>query len=624
MAIAAAAVYGVHLLAYAAAWAHQDSHAENYGSFSVISAKGDLGFAIDLAVYVAQIRNSVGAGFSIFQHDPFTIEHADDSIPRGNLILLLAAWPFVLTGSAGLIPILAPLLSIGCGTWLIARIVRRDGAVATRTACYAVGPLAAAAVFLLSPELVINFWKLFIAGDPYLPRNLGYMGRFPHVAFTLIVLIVWYDALTRYFTTRRTRDAVLLGVTLAVLQYSYFYYWTAGLAMTGLVLVLQIRSLRSFVVETAVVYGTYALLTVPFWIKFVAFQVTPFAKEYAVRVGQTEAGPWWSWIMVGMSLGLLAFDAACIDRTVHQSMKSWFAATCRASSLQLALTMATLICLNLQLIVGYTVQYYHWLLAFYVPLLNLTAVHYVALAVRQLQRWPSAARAAHGLVGCAAVVLVLVAGAENYVFGQRWSPHFLLTKSEQAAVDFLEKQKPTQQVMASNSASFCMLASANTGIRLLAPNCCLTCCSDEEMIERTVLAFDTMGYSLEEIEQEFRRDAKSREWQRNTIEKGVPAVPPGASSTLPPNYTWLYLMTHRTYYNAEADEHQYTPELQQRVQAAHARLDELRNRYRLDYLVVHHRILPRPVVPSIPATKVFENSDFSIWQVQPTSNHNQG
>ena len=149
------------------------------------------------------------------------------------------------------------LLGIVACTLLLWRAAKLQSPAGTSSAAFwSAFLLSAAIVWFCGGWPLDVFEKLqIVAGRVPLPRDFHYVGRFPHIEFTLLVLVAWWTALVKVATDGKATSAALLGLTLAAAQYSYFYYWTACGVATFFALVVFSRpknALRVYLVAGVV------------------------------------------------------------------------------------------------------------------------------------------------------------------------------------------------------------------------------------------------------------------------------------------------------------------------------------------------------------------------------------
>ncbi len=522
------------------------------GHFCMLTSKGDTGYTYDLVAAAKQIRFVHDAGFTLFRPDPYHCENSGKTFPEGNLVYALCALPMLFTDNIETAFIIDAAVSILLSTWLL---------------CYAAGlwsqrPVSRAAflsAFLLSVVMVwlCGGWPMDIVhklevvlGRTSMPRDLGYVGRFPHVEFTVLILSAWYAALLKVMTDGKASSAMLLGLALAATQYSYFYYWTACAAATFFALVVFARPqnmLRTYFITTAV----YAVLSLPMLLRFFAFQHSAFGEEYGARIG-VELGRQPShvasaFLLVAFVFFLIDFwSCRLIDR--QRGFVPTVLAAVKKSSLQLSVLMSYALWTNIQVLAGKTSQRYHWEVAFYGVMVGILIFPYLLrvdeILERAFSQWLS--RALHVAATTAAVVVVLLAIGSQLRYAQAWTPYFTNSGDEQAVIDFIRADHLRGPLWCNNT-NLNLDIGAHTSLPVLFGTSFCAFSSDRECLERLVYGFHRMGYSADQIMAELRKGERWLDYLKALRERGnvAPYFLDGSRDL--DNYGILTLLGHRRY-----------------------------------------------------------------------------
>jgi hypothetical protein len=605
-------IYAIHMTSWLVAYLTQDSASKLYGGFSILTLKGDQGYTLDLLRYAAQIRDNVISGPSLYQRDPFTADHAGERLASGNLIYLLAAIPLWFGLPIQAVFFVCPLVSLLLTVWLFTR----TAVLANTTSFICRFPefvVASVCVLLLTSRgswLNLGNAVPILAGGSFLPRNLGYIGRFPHIEFSIFLLALWFFQLSRALRSSKPRDAVFLGVALAVLQYSYFYWWTSAILFTGLSIAAQARDLRTAGKQLALVLGVYLMLTLHFWLEYAEFTRSAFGAEFALRMGKVKTrrfyldGPLLVWCAVLTTSDLLYYGVGGEASAARKHARAIW----RSTAPQLLLAVSMIALLNIQFIVGFTVQPYHWPSTFYYPVLVFVLIEHAGRWFRRVDalRKPRLRQCLRVGAGVLAAIVVVAALITNVTFGRRWAPYLMFTKSEQELINFVDKALPPGAVIMSNNFNLMAILAANTRCMAYVTEAFAAHASAREQLERLHGGLSAMGYELPAMLGELKKSETSfREY--TTSMRTLAHSTSGASATIPDNGIALTYLGHRTY-GAGLDR-RVTRELEETLVS----IDRGNSRkWRLDYLVFYKKYLPEGVRLAMPPQRLFENADFVI------------
>jgi len=504
-------IYGIHISLYVLPGIHQMSEAPEGARFSLHELSGDH------QLYLIQTQDAYRNGPSLFQRDPYVLEAAGQTFPRGNVVhslvaLLLHIWDdinFLLFASALIGVFLAVLLA-----WKSLAVLHGQEAIGAHRLA-----LWLSLLFMLVTAYNTFFYLRegfsVLLGNDFTPNlTANYNFRFPHIQFTLFMLLAWFWRLQVYLREGTTANAVLLGLSLAFLQYGYFYYWTAAIAMTGLAMLPGIRRGRAFWWEAATVMGVYVVLAAPYWQELISFNATPFADEYKLRIGgHFELESPRGGIPALTSFLLLAFDAVDHWWGGRQAgRRAEWRAVLGASRLQLLLTATVVLCLNLQLVTGITVQSYHWLYTFWHPLLALALFGYILRGQRLVSSiWRRTGARLYGLLlwSLNGVILASMAHVVLY-WAPGKAPDMVLEREELEVIDYFGEKTPEDAVVMSNDYAYMHTVNMLAGRRSFLPYSFLSVVGDRELLQRAWQGYSALGYSRAELMTGFRHGTSTR------------------------------------------------------------------------------------------------------------------
>lgn len=595
------AIYLLHISIYGCYWYFHA--AGNEGKLSLEQVHGDH------ILYLTQVADVLKHGAHFFQQDPYVFEHMDSFLPQGNVLFILYAILLRLIGSVNGLLFAAPLISLSLAGWLACLSWRTaigrpalDNKPLVLLALTALLCTTFRSHFYL-PEMARHLLGIAPFSD-VLPQH--YCFRFPYIQGALFLLIGWYWRLGCMLRSPGWKNAALLGGTMVLLQYTYFYFWTGALVLTGLHLLVSFKWKRGCFVNCGVVGIVWLAFSLPYWITFMEFNQLPVGADYAARMGADiqyiySRGKEPFVIM----LAFLLFDLGYVYLGPgRKGVQPGIARVLSLSREQLLLSTATILCLNLQLFIGYTIQSYHWLYTFYHPLIILIGFAYALRALEWLQqvnvkglRWNWTAAC---LVAANAVIWVSLISAV-VVSVRRSEPSVLLSPEQMEVIDHVRQHAPKNSVVLSNDFRLMHTLNLYTSSRSFLPYACMSLVTDEEILQRAFTGYRTLGFTADEIVDGFKY--------------GTKPFPGGGERNLESfgKDTLMRLFIY-TYRRRGADR----KPLYLYPDHVHARLNELKTSpltlaYKLDYLVIDKvvgaKLIPRQDGQARP---VFENKRYLV------------
>lgn len=590
--LAVCVVYLVHMYGYI----RLNMLKEEGNHFSLVVTKGDNGLTMDYTIFGTQIKDSWENKNIFFQRDIYTASQTDKYFPNGNLIYFLCSLPLAFGLDITWVFVLMPFFAIFLALFFLDRILREffPGGDRRFAFLFIIGTV----LLCLTDATIFNPLSYLSVTSPPSYRYLNYMTRFPHIGFSFFMPVLWLYTLIRQLKRPGWAHAVYLGLVLLLLQYSYFYFFTAALLMTVLVLIFHFSGLWQhwkLYALTALIYVGGAL---PFWILFFRFNASAIGMEYAVRVGQEMAAPYFGWVPLLVSLVFLWIDYRYLK--ARGEMEGWFSVF-RASALNLSLLLTLVICMNIQYVVGYTVQNYHWFRTFYRPLVMVLATIAIGklLILVVSTRWKRILK--YG-IGILLAGIVGVAGMRGYQFGNFWKDYFVLTPAEVSFIRHINRYEG--KVFFCQNVNVMGLVAAHSPNYMLVPNAFLSQDSNHEILRRLVYGYKRMGYTLEEIEREIAVSEGLRSYQQRILSGKA------KNRQITDNYNLLSFIGHLTYYDPEKW-YVLSDALKQELAAIY---QDPALSYPLDYLVLYKPTLKCCLVFSSKEC-VFENDDFLVYSL---------
>ena len=202
----------------------------------------------------------------------------------------------------------------------------------------------------ITPSLFKNLIYNIISTD--MIRPLHYFARLPFIQFTFIELILALIFLYFAIKENKYRYSIISGVFGGLLFYSYLFHWTFFFVGCGF-LFLIFLSKRDYKEskQILIAISVSLLLSILFWINFVNFKMLPYHADLLSRNGLYIG----RWILhnVIMSCKYLVF-LALFSILIKRKRKD------ETFYFLISFLLGGIACLNAQVILGYTIQPYHW------------------------------------------------------------------------------------------------------------------------------------------------------------------------------------------------------------------------------------------------------------------------
>lgn len=274
-------IQNAHLLTAYAKYNTDDSE------FTSFIYKGNIRFAQDNTSYGTVLRHGADNP-NIFRSDNLVYENSDKTFGDAHLVILIAGYVYKWIDNLDITVLVLSFLSISLSVLLLIRISK----LTFETHTWLLVFFASVLILLTGLD---DYSGIFRALDNFqnnhfdasFGRHLGYANRFPYSQITLPFFLFWVYRLLVFFKNTNLKTSLLLGVSLAVLQYTYFYYWSFGIIVTFGLLFLILKKVKF----GGITIVTFLILTLPFWINFIQFNQTAFSAEYIERIKGLEFYP---------------------------------------------------------------------------------------------------------------------------------------------------------------------------------------------------------------------------------------------------------------------------------------------------------------------------------------------
>ena len=118
------------------------------------------------------------------------------------------------------------------------------------------------------------------------------LGRTEDPLLTYLVLLPAIAALLIFWKKPNWRTGLLAGALTGLMFYVYFHYWVFLVIIAGLIGLYSLARVKkdaNFFKSVLVLFSVLAIVTLPYWINYFAFQNSPTAEEITRRIGIEES-----------------------------------------------------------------------------------------------------------------------------------------------------------------------------------------------------------------------------------------------------------------------------------------------------------------------------------------------
>lgn len=597
---------------------------------SVFVYRGEIGFSEDLMVYAAQIKHAAIEPH-FFRTDALIHESSGNFFPDGNLIVLYCAFFYWLLGNWDAVLVFSSLPCVILSCFVLHKIVSFFTDSKTNFRLFI---LIGTFVFLTELMDFTGIFKLlesFQNKGVFVPGLhkliMGNPQRFPQSQLTIFLFLAWVLALINTLKFARTKDYIFLALSLVVLQYTYFFFWTFALGFSLLIVLPEwFKNYKPWLL-----FAIYAVGTLPFWLVFLNFNQGDFANEYQLKMRGYETYPSFVFHLIGSASLLLAFAkrlnftsittivfVALLQVVIQQTIYVFspeamlYQAVQFGSPLLLLIFLfinlkkgdletheklllvnywATFILINLKFIIGFNVQPFHWVnFAFYPVLL----IGFVPIVHGFLQKFAFT----KSVIALSSFV-VLIALANGVVFAKSTHRFWQFTPKESEVLTFL-KQKPPS-VIGGNNVAFSITCAIHTPHKLLTGISHTNYLKNKEAYHRLIKNFKKMGYSDAQILLEVNQYKSKR-----TYKKAFVFNNDSLAKTWPDNTTLFAEAVCHYFENPE----NYLPEFK----SALRNYSEKEFPSQLDYLLIYKPTF-RGNLDTLESKVVMENDSYLVLEV---------
>ncbi|HZD49975.1 MAG TPA: hypothetical protein VE178_14635 [Silvibacterium sp.] len=533
-------------------------------------------------------------------NDTDAYEHRDEPFPYSILTAEVELGLAELTHSLGTAQIAAHFLFPAITTWLLITLLYRLGAAV---------PLAA----LLSLVILVGGFspRTILIGDVTWLRH-GFHSDFietlqaarnpnPNMSFPLIL----GAALCAIFAISRKslRYSIAAGVLGGLLFYTYTFYAIAWSAACLFLLLLSFWRKSGIPRSIAVVLLLDILLAFPFMLWMRASRHSGAYTQRAQRLGLVVShlpskhgvelsliwlvpvlcvSGWWLWNRN---------KKPAINQESEKSLLTMAAVLVLAG-----IAIGGIAGMNMQIVTGFNIQaehhYPHMVIQPFV--LTLLTVVFVAWLGGRVKSDCFGARWGAVLFG----LLLLACCVSQISAGYNSAKYHRIRASDRLLFDWLQRNTSIGDVVATTDLRLCTILPVYTHNYTLLANGSRTSGTDEEVIERFMIANALTATPVSRVADELRQGGGDH----------------GSSTT-----TYAYFLFEHSPYSNEQQKNiaeKYMPGLLAAYRQTQVELPERLRKYRVDYIYIAGNQTP-PEVPGWQTTEVLETTAGNLWRIQP-------
>ncbi|HLC65821.1 MAG TPA: hypothetical protein VJI46_06900 [Candidatus Nanoarchaeia archaeon] len=451
--------------------------------FSLTTARGDVGFTYDLNMYGNDII-SVYQNPGLFLKEPISYEHKGEIIPlQGSIPFLMHALIYAFLKDMTLTLILGSIISTAITIILLyfisdffqKKYLKKSSMINT---------FFLVVSFFTLPYV---FFELLNMGNKILMRPyIGYVGRFISINHVIIFLLLWFLILIYALQSNRKAWLVALGVSLALLQYSYFYFYSAALLFTATAFFTKF-GFKS-VHRLFWIYITWFVLSAPYLANML---FSGASKEFMRKAGVAYS----NFHSFAIHLAILSlFSAAFFVLNyfyVKRQSKGDIIKTIKESNLVIALLAVGVFFINIQYILGYTIQPSHWIVTFVFPIGILVAFGHIITFLAVVGE-----RKKYALAALSFVTLILMIGAAFHLStsARQWHKYFYFDSDDQKLMEFI-KTTPEDSVFFGDTSYTNDIISVNTERRTLLGHPLQSIMPISEINSRILYGYEKLNFS---------------------------------------------------------------------------------------------------------------------------------
>lgn len=560
---------------------------------------------VDETFYASNIREVYDG--HIIVRDSQLFEHKNDITITPIFPYIILGYMTYLTGSVENTYIISdfifPLLTFLLVYFLMFRLTK-DRYISALCGC---AMLLRGFIFREIKAYIFNLPQLHIQK---ILGPLGYQSRLPFTQFTFIILISAIVLLYLFLKGRKTIYGVLCGLFMGLLFYTYLYHWTFFFIGIGILfLIFLIKRDYKNSKRVFIVLAIGMLISIPYWIDFAKFKSEPYSEEILGRMDMVSG----RMPSISNTITYLLFLSLFVI-LVKKRDEIFY--------IFISLLLGGIVCINIQVFLGYSIQAYHWPLTSITPLIvimifymtsevlvreyNLGAVNWIITISRRYYK---------PLFVFLILIFLTYGTYHNYMFSRNTYRYYTLPNTIIEAYRWLDRNTQTDDVILSASVENINLIPVYTRDNNFIPNAVFTVASTQEILDRTYIAYKLLNVSPSYLENLMRQDnAVLDKYYRPFGRTGIP------NTEIFEEVFWIPTLFHSKFFSQGG--YEIPEEIMKGILSNYNNytnnIDELLNRYRVDYIYYgqyERKISSVNLTEYKQFRELYKNEDVTIYKV---------
>lgn len=353
--------------------------------------------------------------------------------------------------------------------------------------------LVAPPLLFFSPTYLLKFFSdQIVQPISYFSRFYPVLVDFPIFAVTLLA-VLWL------LREKKWKAALLSGILGGLLFYTYFYYWTFYITFMGLLLAMVIFR-KNFVLSKKIMVS--GLVTIVIGVTFFLNSINTIANQAEIlrRLNATfTRTPDWPITLFLLSIVIMLVYAALYtankrseDRTNKEKNETHF-------YFLLILVLAGIVTMNVQVIMGYTINPRHWLTTSIWPILVLVGIyllHFIEETNLERENLKKIIKKSSFIFICLLISFGLI---WQVTFSYNTYPAYTLSTPQVELFGWLNDNTTKDEVVLSLSSEMILLVPVYTHNNNFVPNAVVEPIPISEIITRRLIAYKIIGIPEEKI-----------------------------------------------------------------------------------------------------------------------------
>jgi hypothetical protein len=355
---------------------------------------------------------------------------------------------------------------------------------------------------LVASLVMIFFYRLFIP-----PASLSLSGLWNHLSFNLIFkggapVHLWFARFVHpqvstifffltiicvYWALKKNKLPyyLLAGVLFALNFYSYFFFWTYLLVFLGLLLIFLIyKKAKSRIKGISITLGTGLLLAIPYFVNLFTIRSFDLSSRSGIELGR---------FIETISFVYLFIFVLFFVFLRKKQFSFYFLSL---------LFLPAVIVLNIQLLLGFTVQNNHWNSRVIVPILIILLFYVfqeVFYKLKYKYKWTNPSKILKKYFIVFIIVIFLLAVNLQVQEVNSLKTNFNFSGDEYELVKWIGDNVISEEVILTSSLTWNLWIPAYTSANVYFPYAASTLSSNEEITERFIFTFNLLNKSEEEV-----------------------------------------------------------------------------------------------------------------------------